>query len=92
MKIYINQGQVKFELIDKTGKVYGSHEFDTSGELECDIPLDIYLDDHEIRLVPKVTMPPSCQEFTIDGGDYRNTIDTRAKDIGYDPKVGPLYP
>lgn len=92
MRIQLSQGRVKFDLVDKTGTIHGSQEFETSGELECgDIPLDGMIGNQPIELVPKIT-DLKCKGFWVDGKSYSDAIAMRANKIGYDRNAGPLYP
>jgi hypothetical protein len=66
MKIALKNGLVNFDLVDNTGRIYDSHQFETSGELESEIPLDVTIGSQSIRLIPKINRI-DCQDFTIDG-------------------------
>lgn len=91
MKIKVSKDKIKFDLIDYQGNVYDSHEYETSEELEIDIPMEANYGNVSIPLVPKVTK--GSERFTINDGLYKYAIDERADEIGYNrEKLGPLYP
>ena len=66
MRIVLKNGFVDFDLVDNTGRIYDSHQYATSGELESEIPIDITIGSQSIRLIPKINRI-DCQDFTIDG-------------------------
>ena len=90
MKIRLCKDTILFDLVDDKGNIYDSHELETSGELEIDIPADAHYGNVSIPLVPRVTK--GSDRFTIDGKAYKVAIDDRASDIGYNREsLGPLY-
>jgi hypothetical protein len=78
-----------FDLVDNRGNVHSSHEYETSGDLESEIPLDSYSKGRQIQLVPKINKYHG--QLTIDGRDFRGAIRDRAQEIGYPKDADPLY-
>jgi hypothetical protein len=78
-----------FDLLDNKGNVCSSHEYETSGNLESEISLDVYSGGLLLRLVPKIIRYTGY--LTIDGQDYTRAIDDRAKEIGYPREPDPLH-
>ena len=90
MKIKVYKDEIRFDLVDHQGNIYDSHEYETSEELEMDIPMEAKYGDVVIPLVPKVTK--GSERFTINDRFYKHAIDERADEIGYNrEKLGPLY-
>jgi hypothetical protein len=79
-----------FDLVDDKGNVHSSHEYETSGDLESEIPLDVYSKNRPLHLVPKITKYRG--HLTIDGRDFTDAIKERAREIGYPRHADPLWP
>jgi hypothetical protein len=81
---------LNFDLVDDKGNIHSSHEYETSGGLETDMPLDVYSNGLPIRLVPKIKKYRG--KLTLDGRYFTDAIDARAREIGYPITGDPLYP
>ena len=90
MKLTLEKGSVKLQLLDGSGKVWSEQTLETSGTLETTIELDVPLIVAYLALVPNI-INHSCVHLLFDDIDYKTFIDARAQTINYDYTNGMLY-
>lgn len=97
MKVVLENGnldnKIEFKLVDKFGNSYSDAKGGGGGSMLTYWELDHYIKidgkDTKLELVPKIIL--LVGNLKLDGKDYKTAIDERAKQIGYDTQLGPLY-
>ena len=84
MQIKLVKGKIEFQLVDQYDDVYSAQEYQTSANLEFDLPEEA--NDRQgrtIKLVLKLVKRPQGY-LRIDGKDYQQAIKDRATAINYE--------